>query len=178
MKNAEALFSVHALAQSLTVLLPSGDKSIEKTRIVHCIVKVSVSRRVPEALVAGGASRAGEERLLADAWISGLVECKNLDVVVCVFLNDPSGVVVGIEGIHEDEWDVDVVSGVEVLDLADGEVEEGHAFANLDYTLRSGAGGAYMCKWVDVHACECNNNDSPSHGCSETSIELEYGELV
>lgn len=41
--------------------------------------------------------------------------------------------------VHEDEGHVDVVRRVEVLDLTNGQVEEGHAIANLDDRLGAGA---------------------------------------
>ncbi len=76
--------------------------------------------------------------------------------MVGVLLDDTGGVVVGVERVHEDEGDVDVVRAVEMLDLSHREVEEGHALADLDDRLGAGA----------------------SHGGTETTVELEHGELV
>ena len=57
----------------------------------------------------------GEKRLLVNSGVSRLVESQDVDVVVLVFLDDSSSVVIGVERIHEDEWDIDTVSRVEVL---------------------------------------------------------------
>ena len=76
---------------------------------------VPVSGWVPVRLVALGASWAWQQALLVDTGIARLVEGKDLDIVVLVFLNDTCGVFVRVERIHEDEGDVDVVSRVEVL---------------------------------------------------------------
>ena len=73
-----------------------------------------------------------------------------------VLLDDGLGVLVGVEGVHEDEGDVDVVGAVEVLDLADREVEEGHAVADLDDGLGTDA----------------------THGGTETTVELDNSQLV
>jgi len=52
--------------------------------------------------------------------------------VAFVLLDDGGGVIIGVKRVHEKEGNIDVVGAVEILDLADGEVEEGHAVANLD----------------------------------------------
>jgi len=44
-----------------------------------------------------------------------LVESEDIDIVVLVFLDNSRGVLVGVERVHEDERDVDVVLRVEVL---------------------------------------------------------------
>lgn len=44
-----------------------------------------------------------------------MVKGEDVDVVVLVLLDDSGSVLVGVERVHEDEWDVDVVLGVEVL---------------------------------------------------------------
>jgi hypothetical protein len=74
-----------------------------------------VSRRVPVGLVRVGVLGAGEEGLLVDTGVTGLVEGEDVDVVVLVLLDDPRGVFVRVERVHEDEGDVDVVLRVEVL---------------------------------------------------------------
>jgi hypothetical protein len=45
--------------------------------------------------------------------------------VSLVLLDDVCGVLVSVEGVHQDEGDVDVVGAVEELDLTDGQAEEG-----------------------------------------------------
>jgi hypothetical protein len=44
-----------------------------------------------------------------------LVKSEDVDVVVLVFLDDTSGVFIGVERVHEDEGDIDAVVRVEVL---------------------------------------------------------------
>jgi len=60
----------------------------------------------------------GEERLLVNSGVSRLVESQNVDVVVLVFLDNSSSVIIGVERVHEDERDIDTVSRVEVLILS------------------------------------------------------------
>jgi hypothetical protein len=94
-------------------------------------------------------------------------------------LNDASGVLVGVERVHEDERNVDVVSRVEVLttrrvsgmsdrgnegeeerklylDLTNREIQESHTLSNFNDTLGS----------------------DTSHRRTETSVEFEHGEFV
>lgn len=57
----------------------------------------------------------GEKRLLVNSGVSRLVESQDVDVVVLVFLDNSSSVIIGVERVHEDERDIDTVSRVEVL---------------------------------------------------------------
>ena len=70
---------------------------------------------VPSSLVGILGFWDGEKRLLVDSGVSRLVKGEDVDVVVLVLLDDSGSVLVGVERVHEDEWDVDVVLGVEVL---------------------------------------------------------------
>lgn len=62
----------------------------------------------------------------------------------------------GVEGCHQDEGDIDVAGGVEMLDLSHSQVEECHIVLDLQSTLSAG------------HA----------HGCTQSSIDFENSELV
>ncbi len=44
-----------------------------------------------------------------------MVKCHQFDVVIGVLLNDSSGVLIGVERIHQDEGNVDFVKRVEML---------------------------------------------------------------
>lgn len=129
---------------------------VENARVVQGLKDVAVARGVPlrdgRVEVLGD----GEERVLVDSGVSGLVEGENVDVVALVLLDDGGGVVVGVERVHEDKRDVDVVGAVEVLNLTDGEIQKGHAVTNLDDRLGANA----------------------AHGGTKTTIELEDGKLV
>jgi len=137
------------------VLLALGEEIVEDTRVEKGVVQVTVTRRIPVLLVVIGTLRAGEKGLLEDTGVAGLVEGGDADLLVGVFFDDAEGVLVRVEGSHEDEGDIDTVGGVEVLDLTNGEVEEGHIVLDLESTLGTG------------HA----------HGGSETTVHLENGEL-
>lgn len=115
-----------------------------------------MSRRVPVRDLGVCALGRGKEGVLEDTGELGLVEGQDVDVVSLVLLDDVGSVLVGVEGVHEDEGDVDVVGAVEELDLTDGEVEERHAVADLDDGLGADA----------------------AHGGTETTVELEDGELA
>jgi len=85
-----------------------------------------------------------------------LVECQDIDIVALVFLDDVLGVIIRVEGVHKNEWDVDIICAVEVFDLSDRQIEEGHAVTDFDDGFGTNA----------------------AHGCTETSIELENGKFV
>ena len=138
------------------VLLSGSDELVKETRVGQGIKDVTVSWGVPVGLVARGRSGAGEERLLVDTGVPRLLEGKDVDVVVLVLLDNTSSVLVGVERVHEDERNVDVVFRVEVLNLPDGKVEEGHVVTDLNNRLGTDA----------------------AHGGTEPTVELEDGELV
>ena len=114
------------------VLLSGGDEFVEETRVPTVrdillvrsghsrqgVKDVSVTWWVPVGLFRVGLSGTWEERLLVDSWVSGLLKGEDVDVVVLVFLNDSGSVFVGVERVHEDERNVNVVFGVEVLTSA------------------------------------------------------------
>ena len=73
-----------------------------------------------------------------------------------VFLDDVGSVFVGVERVHEDKGYVDVVGAVEVLDLTDGKIKEGHAVTDFDDGFGSDA----------------------AHGGTKTTVELDNSEFV
>lgn len=107
--------------------------------------------RVPLALVFGSRARAGKVGLPVDTRVPALVEGHDLDVVVGILLNDTSGIIVRIERVHEDERNVDLVFGVEVLDLSNTEIQESHSLSDFNDGFGSNA----------------------THGGTETSVELQ-----
>ena len=78
---------------------------------------------------------AREESLLEDTGVAALVERGDAQLLVRVLLDDAQGIVMSVEGRHEEERDIDAVAGVEVLNLAHSEVEEGHVVLDLESTL-------------------------------------------
>lgn len=97
------------------VLLASGNELVQKARVAERIEDVAVPRWVPLRLVRGCVPRYGEERFLVDTWVPRLVEGEDLDVMVCVLLNDALRVLVRVERIHENERYIDAVHFVKVL---------------------------------------------------------------
>ena len=73
-----------------------------------------------------------------------------------VLLDDILGIVVGVEGVHQDEWNIDIICAVEVFDLPDREIEEGHAITDFDHRFGT----------------------NTTHRSTETAIELENSKLV
>ena len=134
----------------------AGEQLVEDAGVVEGFVDVAVAWWVPVRDLGFGGLWCWEEGVLENAWVLGLVEGHDVDVVALVLLDDAGSVGIGVEGVHEDEWNVDVVCAVEELDLADGQIEEGHAVTNFDDGL-----------WADA-----------AHGGTEATIELEHGELV
>jgi len=102
------------------------------------IVEITVTRGVPVLLVVIGTLWTGKEGVFEDTGITGLIEGGDAELLVCIFFDDAKGVLMGIEGGHEDERDIDAVSGVEMLDLTDGEIKEGHVVLDFEGTLCTG----------------------------------------
>jgi hypothetical protein len=134
----------------------SLQKLVENARVVQRLENITVARGVP--LVDGRVVvlRDGQERVLVDSGVSGLVEGKDVDVVALVLLDDGSSVVICVERVHKDEGNVNVVCAVEVLDLSHRKVEEGHAITDLNDGLGT----------------------NTTHGGSQTTVELENSQLV
>jgi hypothetical protein len=132
------------------------EELVESARVDERLEDVTVTGRVPVGDLRVGALGRGKEGVLKHTGELGLVEGQDVDVVSLVLLDDVGSVLVGVEGVHEHEGDVDVVGAVEELDLTDGEVEERHAVADLDDRLGTDA----------------------AHGGTETTVELQDGELA
>jgi hypothetical protein len=125
-------------------------------------------------LVARRSTRYWEQALAVDTREAALVESEDLDVVVGVFLDDTLGILVCVERVHQDEGDIDFVGLIKVLgrwisrafgvnqisksnlDLADREIKEGHALADLNSGF-----------WRARHA----------HGRAKAAIELKDDQL-
>jgi hypothetical protein len=131
-------------------------KLVKNSGVVEGLENVTVTGRVPVGDLGVEALGCGEQGILEDTGVTRLVECDDIDVVSLVLLDDVLGVIIGVEGVHENEGNVDVVCAVEVFDLADRQVKERHAFTDFDDGLGADA----------------------THGSSETTIELENSELV
>ena len=89
-------------------------------------------------LLVSGAFRTRKKGFLVDTGVTRLVEGGDADLLVGVFLDDTEGIVMGVERSHEDEGNIDTMGGVEVLNLTDGEIEEGHIVLYLESTLGTG----------------------------------------
>lgn len=84
---------------------------------------------------------AGKQALLEDPGVPRLIECRDAKLLICVLLNNTQGVLMGVEGRHENEGNIDPVARVKVLYLTHGEVEEGHII--LDFQCALGTSHAY-----------------------------------
>ena len=59
-------------------------------------------------------------------------------MLVCVLLDDAEGVVMRIERSHKNKRDIDAERSVEMFDLPDSEIEEGHVVLDFQSTLCAG----------------------------------------
>ena len=108
------------------------------------VVEISVAGGVPVLLVIVSATGAWEECFLENSWISRLVEGGDAKLLIGILLDDSECVLVGVERSHEDEGNIDLVSGVQMFDLTDSQVEECHVIFNLQSAL--GASHAYWSR--------------------------------
>jgi len=138
------------------VLLALSQKLVEHTRVQEGVVQVTVTRGVPVLLVVIGLLWAGEEGLLVDPGIPRLVESRDAELLVGILLDNAESIFVGVERGHKNQRHIDAASGVEVLDLADSEIQEGHVILDLERALCAGH----------------------THRGTETTIDLEDRELV
>lgn len=129
---------------------------VESARVVERLENVTVTRGVPVLQGSVEALRSGQERVLDDTRVAGLVEGDDVDVVALVLLDDGLGVLVGVERVHENEGNVDIVGAVQVLDLTHGQVKEGHALADLNDRLGANA----------------------THRGTQTTVQLDNSQLV
>ena len=114
------------------------------------IVEITVAGRVPVLLIVCGTLRAREESFFVDTRVAGLVEGGDADLLISVLFDDAQGIVVSVEGSHKNEGDIDAVGGVEVFDLTDGEIEEGHVILDLESTLRTGHTWYHVWKFAII----------------------------
>jgi len=120
------------------VLFSISDQLIEDTGVQQGVVKISVTRRVPVLLVIVGTAGAWEECLLEDPWVSGLVEGGDAKLLIGILFDDSESVLVGVERSHENEGNIHLVGGVQMLNLTDGQVEECHVVFDLQSALSAG----------------------------------------
>ena len=113
------------------VLLSVSDQLIEDTGVQQSVVEISMAGGVPVLLVVVGTMGTWEESLLEDSRISGLVEGGDTKLLVRILLDDSEGVLVGVERSHEDERDIHFIVGVQMFDLTNGQIEEGHIVLDL-----------------------------------------------
>ena len=138
------------------VLNTTLEQLVQSARVVQRLKNVTVTGRVPVLQRSVKALGSGEERVLDDTRVAGLVEGDDVDVVALVLLDDGLGVLVGVERVHQNEGHVDVVGTVQVLNLTNGQIQEGHAFTDFNDGL-------------GAHA---------THGGTKTTVELDDGQLV
>jgi hypothetical protein len=120
------------------VLFAFSKKLVKDTRVHEGVVKIAVARGIPVGLVIIGTLGARKKGLFIDTRIAGLVEGGDAQLLVSIFLDDAKGVLMGIEGGHENEGNIDPAGGIEVLDLPDGEIEEGHVVLDFEGALSAG----------------------------------------
>ena len=97
------------------IFLALGDQTFQDTRVIECSVHISMTRWIPLrfwALLLAGDRYQG---VLGDAWESRLVEGDDFGGRSFVFLYDCSGLIVGVEGVHEKQWNVGLKCGVLLL---------------------------------------------------------------
>jgi hypothetical protein len=99
------------------------------------VVQISVTRWVPRLLVIISSLGAREQRFLVDSRIPRLIEGGDTQLLVGVFLDDTESVFVRVEGRHEDKGHVNTAGGVEMLNLANGEVKESHVVLDFQSAL-------------------------------------------
>lgn len=137
------------------VLLATADKLVKDTRVLQGLENVSVSGRIPVTDRGIVILWHREKRVLRNTGIPRLIEGEDINLVALVLLDDVLGILVGVERVHQNEWHVNAIDAVEVLNLAHGKIKERHAVTDFNHGLGANA----------------------SHGCTETSVELQHSEL-
>ena len=98
----------------------------------------SVTGRVPLVLIVRGRRGCGKKSFLQDTRVTRLIEGGDAELLICILLDDAQGVIVCVERGHEDERNVDMVGGVEVLNLAHGQIQERHVVLHFEGGFGSG----------------------------------------
>lgn len=140
------------------VLLALGEKRVDEPRAVDGLEEITVARRVPILMyvaVVGDGHRF--ERLLDNTGITRLLESGNGDISVGVLLDDFGSLLICVEGIHKQEWNISLgVLLVEMFNLLDNKIQEGSITSNLNDALRP----------------------LTTHRGTQSSIQLENGKLA
>lgn len=139
------------------VLLALFDELIEKTRVLEGLIEVTVTWRVPafEVVVLNvlGDWKVG---FLVNSWVSGLTESVDRDIDVGVLTEKLVGVIVGVERVHQDQWNADSIRTVKELDLLKSQIQESEIVADGDDRL-----------WTFA-----------THGGTQSTIQLNDHQLV
>ena len=85
-----------------------------------------------------------------------LIEHLDINLTVVVFSQDFLCIILSVEGVHQNKWNINTVGLVEMFDLLNGQIKEVKAGANRNERF-----------WT-----------SATHGSSQTTIELDNDELV
>lgn len=93
------------------------DELLQQSAVLERFVEITVTGWVPSLHVVSNfmATSNGQKRIARDARKAALVEAVDIDLEAGVLADDFLGVVVGVERVHEDEWDVGAVGLVEAL---------------------------------------------------------------
>ena len=85
-----------------------------------------------------------------------MIEHLDVNLTIVVFSQDFLCIILSVEGIHQNKWNINTVGLVEMLDLLNGQIKEVKAGANRNERF-----------WT-----------SATHGSTQTTIELDNDELV
>lgn len=94
-----------------------------------------MARGIPVFLVIICTLGARKEGFLVDSRVARLVKGSDSELLVGILLDDAKSILVCIEGGHENEGNINAVSGIEMLNLPDGEIKESHVILDLEGTL-------------------------------------------
>eukprot|EP00128_Syssomonas_multiformis_P005340 Colp12_sorted_trinity150504_noHs@14581 len=136
------------------VLLALSDQSLKQARVLKSFIDITMAGGVPVILVVEALGHR-KKGIFVEARVLALVERQNVDSVVRVLLDNALGLLVCVERVHEKKRDIGVISFVQLLDLADGQVQESHIVTNFNSTLRTSA----------------------AHGGTKTTIEFENNQF-
>ena len=97
-----------------------------------------MTRRVPIVLIITSCLGGGKKPFLQDTRIARLVEGGDAELLIRILLDDPQGIIVCVERRHKNQRNVDLMGGIEVLDLAHGQIQECHVIFDFESGLGSG----------------------------------------
>lgn len=98
----------------------------------------------------------GQHGILGNSWEATLIECVDFDLETFVLANNFFGIFIGVERIHQHQWDIGFVCFVQCFDLLHGQIQKRQIASHWNHTF-----------WTVT-----------SHRCTQTTIQFDDHQFI